>query len=71
MSLATDIPPLPGEIVRARSRRYLVEGVTRILALPLSPEAKATKLSAWLLEREEVADLFIGDEDLAGLLERW
>jgi hypothetical protein len=28
MPLATDIPPAPGEIVRARCRRYLVEAVT-------------------------------------------
>src|SRR4051812_42391783 len=27
MTLATDIPPVPGEIVRVRSRRYLVEAV--------------------------------------------
>jgi len=27
MSAATDIPPTPGEIVRVRSRRYLVEAV--------------------------------------------
>jgi hypothetical protein len=59
------------EIAEGAELDTLVEGVTRILALPLSPENKATKLSAWLLEREEVADLFIGDEDLAGLLERW
>ncbi|MDP1571933.1 MAG: DISARM system SNF2-like helicase DrmD [Vicinamibacterales bacterium] len=26
--VATDLPPTPGEIVRVRSRRYLVEGVT-------------------------------------------
>jgi len=49
----------------------LVEGVAHILAATLSPEAKATRLSEWLLAREEVADLYIGDEDLAGLLERW
>ncbi len=49
----------------------LVEGVAHILAATLSPEAKATRLSEWLLSREEVADLYIGDEDLAGLLERW
>lgn len=27
MTLATDLPPAPGEIVRVRSRRYLVEAV--------------------------------------------
>lgn len=49
----------------------LVEGVAEILALPLSPETKATRLSEWLLEQEAVADLFIGDDDLAVILERW
>jgi hypothetical protein len=49
----------------------LVEGVAQILAATIPPEAKATRLSEWLLSREEVADLYIGDEDLAGLLERW
>jgi hypothetical protein len=49
----------------------LVPGVAKILALPLPSEAKATRLSTWLLAQDEVADLFIGDEDLAEILERW
>lgn len=49
----------------------LVPGVTKILASPLPAEAKASKLSAWLLDQEQVADLFIGDDDLAEILERW
>lgn len=28
VSVAVDLPPKPGEIVRVRQRRYLVEGVT-------------------------------------------
>jgi hypothetical protein len=49
----------------------LVPGVAQILALPIPHEAKATRLSTWLLEQDEVADLFIGDEQLAELLEHW
>ncbi|MEZ4239538.1 MAG: hypothetical protein R3F59_25955 [Myxococcota bacterium] len=49
----------------------LVGGVTDILALPLSPESKATRLSGWLLEQEQVADLYIDDDELAEILERW
>jgi hypothetical protein len=49
----------------------MVAGVAEILALPLSHESKATRLSSWLLEQEQVADLFIDDDDLAEILERW
>jgi hypothetical protein len=49
----------------------LIPGVKKILSLPLAPEAKASRLSSWLLGQEEVADLFIGDDDLAEILERW
>jgi hypothetical protein len=28
-------------------------------------------LSEWLLDQESVADLFIGDDDLAEILEQW
>lgn len=49
----------------------LSEGVAEILALRVSSEAKASRLSEWLLEQEGVADLFIGDDDLAVILERW
>jgi hypothetical protein len=49
----------------------LATGVARILALPGSSERKATRLSEWLLQQEGVADLFIGDDDLAEILERW
>ncbi|MBX2800948.1 MAG: hypothetical protein KTR31_24925 [Myxococcales bacterium] len=49
----------------------LVEGTVAVLALQLGPEAKASKLSSWLLDQDSVADLFIGDEDLAVILEQW
>ena len=49
----------------------LVAGVVPILASRAGPEAKASKLGGWLLEQGSVADLFIGDEDLAAILEQW
>lgn len=49
----------------------LAAGVAKILALPGSSEGKAARLSEWLLQQDGVADLFIGDDDLAELLERW
>lgn len=49
----------------------LVGGVAEILALPLPAESKALRLSNWLLKQDSVADLFIGDDDLAEILERW
>jgi len=49
----------------------LLDGAVMILALQIDDEAKATKLSGWLLDQDAVADLFIGDEDLAAILEQW
>lgn len=49
----------------------LVTGVAKILAATVPAEVKATRLSQWLLQQEEVADLFIADDDLAEILERW
>ena len=49
----------------------LVEGTQGILALPFSAEVKATRFSEWLLSQPQVADLFIGDDDLAEILETW
>ncbi len=49
----------------------LVAGTVAVLALDVGAEAKATKLSGWLLEQDSVADLFIGDEELAAILEQW
>ncbi|MCB9686973.1 MAG: hypothetical protein H6735_18180 [Alphaproteobacteria bacterium] len=49
----------------------LAEGVVEILALPWSAERKAHRLSEWLLAQDGVADLYIGDDDLAEILDRW
>jgi hypothetical protein len=49
----------------------LAGGVADILKLPFSDEAKATRLSEWLLEAPAVADLFIDDESLAKLIAEW
>ena len=49
----------------------LTHGVAAVLALPFSAERKAGQLSEWLLEQDAVADLYIGDEDLAEILEQW
>ncbi len=51
--------------------RDLVEGVVGILAMPFSAERKAGMLSEWLLDQDAVADLYIGDDDLAQILEQW
>ncbi|MEN0068451.1 MAG: hypothetical protein AAGA48_40395 [Myxococcota bacterium] len=49
----------------------LMEGTKRILQGRGTPEAKATQLSGWLLDQDSVADLYIGDEELASLLAQW
>ena len=49
----------------------MAAGAAEILELPISPEKKATHLSEWLLEQDAVADLYIGDDDLAEILTQW
>ncbi len=49
----------------------LVHGVMPILAMPVPPLKMAEILSGWLLEQDAVADLYVGDEDLAEILEQW
>ncbi|MCB9690479.1 MAG: hypothetical protein H6736_01570 [Alphaproteobacteria bacterium] len=49
----------------------LASGVAHILQLPLGDAAKASRLSEWLLEQPEVADLFIDDESLAQIVAEW
>lgn len=49
----------------------LAEGAADILAGRMGYETMAQKLSAWLLEQDAVADLFIDDESLAQLLSEW
>ena len=46
-------------------------GVGAILSRDASSEVLAETLSNWLLDQPAVGDLFIGDEDLASLLEQW
>lgn len=49
----------------------LATAVARILAGRGSAERKAEQLSAFLLEQDDVEDVFLSDDDLAGVLERW
>ena len=49
----------------------LIPGVVPILAMQVAPMKMAEILSEWLLEQESVADLYVGDEDLAEILEQW
>ncbi|NCG20768.1 MAG: hypothetical protein GWP91_17300 [Rhodobacterales bacterium] len=49
----------------------LASGVARILANPSNPEAQAASLANWFLDQPSVADLFLGDDELAKLLEQW
>ncbi len=49
----------------------LVPEVSRILRLPTSDTTKAERLSAWLLEQEAVADLYVDDETLAAIVAQW
>ena len=43
----------------------------RDLAAVLDEHPNAEELANWLLERPEVADLFISDSDLQALLDAW
>lgn len=69
MSVAVDIPPKPGEIVRVRSRRYLVEGVdpapkpedqTLVHLSCLEDDAEGEELSV-LWEKELDAERMSGE----------
>lgn len=69
MSVAADIPPKPGEIVRVRSRRYLVEGVdpapnpedqTLVHLSCLEDDAEGEELSV-LWEKELDAERMSGE----------
>lgn len=59
------------ELEEGSEAAELASGMVPILELPVSAESKAAALSAWLLDQDGVADLFIDDEDLAALLEQW
>ncbi len=49
----------------------LVPGAAPIVAAPKSPDARARALSEWLFDQDAVAELYISDDALSGLLERW
>ena len=49
----------------------LAAGAAEFLSLPVSAETKASHLSEWLLDQPAVADLYIGDDDLAQILTQW
>ena len=49
----------------------LVAGAAPIVASPKPPGARASALSNWLFSQEAVAELYMDDDTLAGLLEQW
>jgi hypothetical protein len=49
----------------------LVQGVVSVLESHRSPQAQASTMAEWLLDQPAVADLYMGDDDLAELLEQW
>ena len=77
IAIASGAPPATGlvtaiiGVARSLSMDVVAEGAADILAGRMGYEAMAQKLSAWLLEQDAVADLFIDDESLAQLLSEW
>lgn len=59
------------EIEDGHSVDELVAGAAPILATPRSPATRAAELSEWLFSQPAVAELYIGDDDLASLIEQW
>lgn len=59
------------ELEEGASLDALLDGTKRILKARGTFESKAGQLSNWLLDQDSVADLYIGDEELASLLEQW
>ncbi len=59
------------ELEDGESVEALVPGTIEVLGSKASSEAKASKLGGWLVEQPSVADLYIGDEDLAAILDQW
>jgi hypothetical protein len=59
------------EIEEGHAAAELVPGVVEILKQPISPARVAAQLSEWLLDQEQVADLYIDDDSLAELLAEW
>jgi len=59
------------ELEEGHTSAELAPGAADILGLPISPDNIAPRLSEWILEQPAVADLYIGDEDLAVILSQW
>lgn len=49
----------------------IASGVSQVLQIPMGDEAKAKRLSDWLLDQDAVADLYIDDESLAEIVAQW
>ncbi len=49
----------------------LLAGAAQILERELRPSRKASQLTAWLLDQDAVEELYIDDESLEELLEKW
>lgn len=49
----------------------LIPGAAPILAARGSASEKADSLTQWLFTQDAVAELYIGDDDLAALIDRW
>jgi hypothetical protein len=59
------------ELEEGHAVAELVAGAAPILAAPKGPDARARALSEWLFDQPAVAELYIDDEDLAGLIDQW
>ena len=59
------------ELVENGTADPLLAGTAAILAMEMAADAKATKLSDWLLSQDAVEELYIDDERLAELLDQW
>lgn len=49
----------------------LLPGVAPLLATERPSGARAADISEWLFSQDAVAELYIGDDDLAALIDRW
>jgi hypothetical protein len=59
------------ELEEGHAISALVGGVKPIMSMQVPSGKMAAILSEWLLDQEAVADLYVGDEDLAEILEQW
>lgn len=59
------------ELEDGHSVEELVAGAAPILASPKGADTRAAALSEWLFEQDAVAELYIDDDGLAGLIDQW